>query len=172
MRRRALGALAAALLAAALAALVLAGLAAAQDFEARALAIERQLMCPRCVNERLDQCELAICRDMRAEIRDQLAAGRDGDEILLFFSDRYGQRVLADLPREGFNLVLFGWVGGSIAFVALAGAAALWRLRRASRPPAPAAAAASEADERWLDEQLRADGEDRGGGGDGAGRRG
>ena len=161
MRRRpSPGLLAAALLAAALAALAIAGAAAAQDLEARALAVERQLMCPRCVNERLDQCELAICRDMRAEIREQLAAGRGGDEILLFFSDRYGQRVLADLPREGFNLALYGWTGGSIALVALAGAAALWRLRRASRPPAPAGAGASE--ERWLDEQLRAGDGERG----------
>ena len=104
---------------------------------------------------RLDQCELAICEDMRRQIRERLAAGASGDDILLFFSIRFGDRVLADLPRSGFNLVLFGWVGGSIVLVAVAGSVTLWRLRRSATPAlAGAGATLSEADERWLDEQL------------------
>jgi cytochrome c-type biogenesis protein CcmH len=144
------------------------GGAVAQDLEAQALQLERQLLCPQCTNVRLDHCELAICRDMRDEIRERLAAGQTGDDILLFFSNRFGDRVLADLPRSGFNLVLFGWVGGSVVLVAVAGAATLWRLRR-SATPAPALAggspdprALSEAEERWLDEQLRSADEERG----------
>ena len=84
----------------------------AQDIEAQALQVERQLLCPQCTNVRLDHCELAICEDMRVEIRERLAAGQTPDDILLFFSSRFGERVLADLPRSGFNLVLFGWVRG------------------------------------------------------------
>ena len=160
VRRAALPPLLAAALGGALIALALvAGGAgtAAQDLEAQALQIERQLLCPRCTNVRLDQCELSICADMRGQIRERLAAGATGDDILLFFSNRYGERVLADLPRSGFNLVLFGWVGGSIVLVALGGGAMLWRLRRTARP-APALAgggALTEADDDWLDEQLR-----------------
>jgi len=133
------------------------GRAAAQDLEAQALQVERQLLCPRCTNVRLDHCELAICEDMRVEIRERLAAGHTPDDILLFFSDRFGERVLAALPRSGFNLVLFGWVGGSIAFVLVAGAATLWRLRRTATPAVALAggAALDAAEERWLDEQLR-----------------
>ena len=133
--------------------------AGAQDAEAQALQLERQLMCPRCINVRLDHCELAICEDMRAEIRDQLADGRGGDDILLYFSDRYGDAVLAQLPREGFNLWLFAWVGASILLVAAVGGAGLWRLRRtAARAPGTALRAR---DERWLDDQLRGAGEER-----------
>ena len=137
--------------------------AAAQDLEAQALQVERQLLCPRCTNVRLDHCELAICEDMRAEIRERLAAGHTSDDILLFFSNRFGERVLADLPRSGFNLVLFGWVGGSIGFVLVAGAATLWRLRRTATPAAATAGGGTldAAEERWLDEQLRGS---RGGG--------
>ena len=128
-----------------------------QDFEAQALQIEQQLMCPRCINVRLDHCELTICEDMRAEIRDQLAAGRSGDDILLYFSDRFGDVVLAELPREGFNLWLFGWVGGSTLLVAAIGATALWRMRRATTlAPAGAGGALDASEERWLDDQLRA----------------
>ena len=80
-------------------------------------------------------------------------------DILLYFQDRFGDAVLADLPREGFNLWLFGWVGGSVLFVAALGAAALWRMRRgATLAPADALEAG---DERWLDEQLRDAGEGR-----------
>lgn len=130
------------------------GSASAPDPEARALQLERQLLCPKCTNLRLDQCELQVCHDMRREIRDQLAAGANNDDVLLFFSTRFGDRVLADLPRSGFNLVLFAWVAGSILFVGLGGGMTLWRLRRSARPAA--AGSAPVVDERWLDEQLDA----------------
>lgn len=131
------------------------GPARAQDFEAQALQIEQQLMCPRCINVRLDHCELTICEDMRAEIRDQLAAGRSGDDILLYFSDRFGDVVLAELPREGFNLWLFGWVGGSTLLVAAIGAVALWRMRRGAPLAATDGGSLDASEERWLDDQLR-----------------
>ncbi|MYH40666.1 MAG: hypothetical protein F4150_02595 [Chloroflexi bacterium] len=102
------------------------------------LAIERQLLCPQCVNERLDQCARAICEDMRATIREQLAAGTPPDQIVFFFRARYGDRVLAQLPREGFNLLLFGWVAGSLALVAAGGGFALLRMRRSARRSARA----------------------------------
>ena len=128
--------------------------AEAQELEAQALQIERRLLCPQCTSKRLDVCDLPICDDMRALIRERLAAGEGPDEIVGFFSDRYGQRVLADLPKSGFNLVLFCWVGASIALVALIGSVVLLRLRRSavarSGPPL------GEAEERWLDDQLRA----------------
>ncbi len=109
------------------------------QLEAQALQIERQLLCPQCTNRRLDVCELAICRDMKQVIRDRLEAGDDPDAIIFSFAARYGDRVLAELPREGFNLLLFGWVGGSILGVGVFGAFFLWRLRQGAstrrRPP-------------------------------------
>jgi cytochrome c-type biogenesis protein CcmH len=127
------------------------GDAGAQDPEAQALQIEKQLLCPQCTNKRLDVCELPICDDMRTLIRERLAAGDAPGDIILFFSNRYGDRVLADLPKSGFNLVLFGWVGGSIVFVALVGALSLQRMRRSAQP---AVAGLERGDDQWLDEQL------------------
>jgi len=111
------------------------------ELEAQALQIERQLLCPLCTNKRLDVCELAICQDMKQVIRDRLAAGDEPDDIIFAFSARYGDRVLAELPREGFNLLLFGWVGGSILAVGALGALFLWRLRRGASPRARGGAA-------------------------------
>ena len=100
-------------------------------------------------------CELQICQDMRALIRERLAAGDSPDEIVRFFSNRYGERVLAELPKSGFNVLLFAWVGGSMLVVALVGGWMLLRLRR-SAAPAPVTPLDPE-DERWLDRQLSAE---------------
>lgn len=120
--------------------------------EAQAQAIERQLLCPICTNERLDVCATAICADMKRIIRERLTAGATPDDIILFFEQRYGERVRADLPREGFNLILFGWVGGSLLLVAAAGT---WFLFSARRRNAPTPASTSGGvDDAWLDAQI------------------
>lgn len=132
--------------------------AQAQDLDAQALAVERELLCPQCTNERLDVCELAICRDMKRVIRERLEAGDSPDVIIRFFTDRYGERVLANLPRSGFNLVLFGWVGGSVALMALAAVMVLRWMRRSASPAS--SAVLDDAGERWLDDQLAAERDD------------
>jgi cytochrome c-type biogenesis protein CcmH len=121
--------------------------------EEQALSIERQLMCPQCPNERLDTCERAVCRDMKRIIREELAAGRTPDDIILFFESRYGPRVRADLPAEGFNLILYGWI--AVSLIAVAGGGA-WYLRSLRRHR-PAAVGAPPTDDTWLDAQLTAE---------------
>lgn len=120
----------------------------------RALHIERQLLCPQCTNLRLDVCETQICIDMRAVIRERIDQGQSDGQIIDYFTGRYGDRVLADVPREGFNLWLFAWVGGSLLLVAALGGYVLLRLRRTATP-APVRSDLS--DDRWLDEQLAHD---------------
>lgn len=147
-----------ALLAALGAALTIAALAAAPPparaqappaTEEQALAIERQLLCPQCTNKRLDVCELAICVDMKRIIRERLAAGSTPDDVILYFENRYGERIRADLPKEGFNLLLFAWVGAAIVGVAGAGAYYLVSLRRRA-----AARAEPPPDDPWLDDVV------------------
>ena len=131
--------------------------------DAQQLAVEQQLLCPLCVNERLDVCTLAICADMKQQIHEQLAAGRNPDDIILFFSTRYGPKVRAELPRQGFNLVLFGWVGAAVVLAALGAAYALYTMRRdtlrrrlvvAAPVALSAAPATSSGDDRWVDDLL------------------
>lgn len=125
----------------------------------RLLSIERRLLCPQCTNLRLDVCETQLCFDMRAQIRERVAAGESDQQIVGYFTGRYGQRVLADVPARGFNLVLFGWVGGSMLFVAVVGTLVLVRLRRSAS--VASSAPISAADERWLDEQAAGSDESR-----------
>jgi cytochrome c-type biogenesis protein CcmH/NrfF len=137
------------------------------NIDEQALSIEKQLLCPQCTNERLDVCNITICIDMRREIREQLIDGRNSDEIIFFFQNRYGQRIRADIPKEGFNLVLFGWVGASLLLMSVGGGFFLFRLRAAGRAyrvtfaateqPAPQAD-----DDTWLDAELAANPNERG----------
>ena len=127
--------------------------------EEQAAAVERQLLCPICTNERLDVCSIAICDDMKRIIRERLAAGSTPDDIILYFETRYGERVRADLRAEGFNLWLYGWIGASMLAVAGLGAWFLLSLRHRGRPAIVTSAPVEHdpVDDRWLDEQLAED---------------
>ena len=121
--------------------------------DAQVLAVEQQLLCPICTNERLDVCSNAICNDMKRVIRERLQAGSTPDDIILYFETRFGPKVRARLPREGFNLVLFGWVGGALLLTALLGGYALYGMRRdtARRAARANAAPTSPAGDGWVD---------------------
>jgi cytochrome c-type biogenesis protein CcmH len=129
--------------------------------EEQAIAIERQLLCPICTNERLDVCALAICQDMKRIIRERLAAGSTPDDILLYFETRYGKKVRAHLEPSGFNLWLYGWIVVSVVGVGGAGA---WFLLRTYQRSKVATAAAGPAtvqpsatvDDEWLDAEIAA----------------
>lgn len=152
IRYRHVAILAAALLLGAITLGVAEPLRAQTETDIRALEIERQLLCPQCTNLRLDVCETQICIDMRAVIRERIEQGQSDHEIIEYFTGRFGDRVLADVPREGFNIWLFAWVGGSIALVAGLGTYVLIRLRRTATPVP--AVSDSDGDERWLDAEL------------------
>ncbi len=122
---------------------------APRTLEARTLEVEQRLLCPQCTNKRLDVCDLAICQDMRREIRTRLEQGQSESEIIAFFSGRFGERVLATVPKSGFNLWLWGWVVGSVALVGALGAR--WLL---ARTRVAVGAPLADDDDRWLDAQL------------------
>ncbi|NDJ55092.1 MAG: cytochrome c-type biogenesis protein CcmH [Chloroflexi bacterium] len=78
-------------------------------------AVAEQLYCPVCDNVPLDVCPTQACIDWREEIRVQLADGQGEDEIITWFADRYGQRVLATPEAQGIDLALY--VGPPLAML-------------------------------------------------------
>jgi len=88
------------------------------------LTIAKKLYCPVCPNTPLDVCETQACQDWRSQIRDQLSAGWTEEQIINYFVDQYGERVLAEPQRSGFTsfvwllpviAVLFGlWIAYEI----------------------------------------------------------
>lgn len=77
--------------------------------------VARDLYCPVCENTPLDVCPTQACQDWRAEIRAQLGQGKTEEEIQQYFVERYGARVLAEPPSEGFNLIV--WILPVLAVV-------------------------------------------------------
>jgi len=82
--------------------------------ESQAQGIDRMIMCPVCPAETIDQAQVEISFQMRAVVREMLADGKERDEILDFFVERYGKDILAAPPKTGANLV--AWLAPVVGF--------------------------------------------------------
>lgn len=117
--------------------------------EKRMVAISEELRCLVCQNESLSGSQADLAKDLRREIREQIAKGRSDQEILDFMVGRYGDFVRYRPPLKGTTFLL--WFGpflllviGIVALVAI--------LRRRGQRVAPAAALSAE--ERKQAEEL------------------
>jgi cytochrome c-type biogenesis protein CcmH len=70
-------------------------------------AIAKELYCPVCENIPLDVCPTQACAQWRALIKEKMIAGWSKDEIKQYFVDQYGDRVLAQPPARGLNLLVY-----------------------------------------------------------------
>ncbi len=117
--------------------------------EARAREISRQVRCPVCQGESIDDSHAQISRDLRLIIRERLVAGDSDAEVLEFLVARYGEFVLFDPPKSGMNLIL--WAAGPLMLVAGAGIALAAQRRRGET----AAETLDAAEQARLDEILK-----------------
>lgn len=94
--------------------------------EARAQALEREIRCVQCENEPIAQSTADIAADMRALVRERVAAGDSDADIRTFFRQRYGDFVLFRPPVDGRTYALW-----AAPFVLVgAGLAGVFALRR------------------------------------------
>ena len=98
--------------------------------EARARALHAELRCMVCQGQSIGDSDAALARDMRAIVRERIAAGESDDAVRGFLTDRYGDYVLLDPPVKPETYAL--WFGPAAVFVAGA-AIAFALLRRAHR---------------------------------------
>ena len=115
------------------------GRSAELSLEERAQTLDKELMCPVCPSETVDQSQVELAKQMRAIVRERLADGESEQEIKDFFVDRYGDSVLAAPPTRGFNIVV--WVvAGLVLPIAAASLVVALRVmrRRGETLPAPA----------------------------------
>jgi cytochrome c-type biogenesis protein CcmH len=126
-------------------------------------AVASQLYCPVCENIPLDACGTAACEQWRGIIREKLAEGWTEDQIKDYFVAQYGDRVLAEPPRQGFN-----WLVYLVPALALIGGVVLlglgfqkWRQAAVERKPADPSRKAKESSEpsddyiRKVEEELK-----------------
>ena len=131
------------LLAIAAAALVLAAPAAASERHPSLAEVESEVICPVCNPETLDQSNSAIAERMKEFIRQRIAAGDTKSEIEAKLVANFGESILAEPPKKGFNLLawVLPFVGVGLGAVVLAGLAWRWSRSRTrddpGDPPAP-----------------------------------
>lgn len=70
-------------------------------------AIAKDLYCPVCENVPLDVCPTQACAQWRALIREKIIDGWSEQQIKQYFVDQYGDRVLAQPPARGLNLLVY-----------------------------------------------------------------
>jgi cytochrome c-type biogenesis protein CcmH len=100
------------------------------------LRVAKQLYCPVCPNTPLDVCETQACQDWRELIRQRLQVGDTDQQIINYFVNQYGPRVLTVPPTQGFSLL--GWIVPILGItVGVVGLTLLYRewLRRSKLAP-------------------------------------
>ena len=115
--------------------------------EARAREISRDIRCPVCQGESIDDSSAPISRDLRIIIRERLVAGDSDREVVDYIVARYGEFVLFNPRPEGSNLIL--WLAGPALFLAVIVVAVAAQRRRVAPETR-----LSEADEARLREIL------------------
>ncbi len=73
----------------------------------REYSLYSQLMCPVCEGQTIAESKATIAEDMKEMISNKIAEGQTDLEILNYFEDRYGTEILANPPKEGFNLIVW-----------------------------------------------------------------
>ena len=105
--------------------------------------LAKQLNCPTCAGRNLADCPTDSCTQWKNEIKAQLEAGKNSQEILAYFQGRFGETVLQEPPKSGVTapLWLLPVVGGMALLVGVA-----YVMRRATHSPSASPASAANAE--------------------------
>ena len=117
----------------------------AAALESRVKEVAGLLRCPVCQGLSVADSPSTRAQNMRAQVKDLLAAGYDQEQILAYFERSYGEFVRLKPPLRGVNWLV--WLA-PLAGLLLGAMVIAWALRaprRGAANPAPAAAQASGA---------------------------
>ncbi len=123
---------------------------------ARINEIAKDLNCPTCAGINLADCRTLTCEQWREKISELVDDGYSDDQVLEYFSARYGTQVLQEPPRRGFSLAL--WILPVLALLA-GGVWLFYTMRSWSQPEemvpeaaAPLANGAGQPDDDYLNQ--------------------
>jgi len=119
--------------------------------ELRARTISRDLRCVVCQNQSIDDSNAPLAHDLRALVRERLAAGDTDEQAVEFIVARYGNFVLLKPPLQLDTLAL--WTGPAV-FLSIAAMGFVLYVRRRSVETATPAASLTSAEQGRIDELL------------------
>jgi len=123
--------------------------------EARAQHLMREFRCLVCQNQAISESHADLASDMRAIVRERIAAGDDNEAVRQYFIDRYGDWVLLDPPLNRKTILL--WAGGGV--ILLVGIGLIFiRMRRSTRAGAQGQTALSDVEKAELERLMREQG--------------
>lgn len=126
----------------AMAGVVLAAMIIGEDTaQDRVLALGTRIKCPVCQGESIAESPSETSTAMLAVVAEKVAGGESDDQIVRYFTDRYGSGILLDPPFRGRTLAL--WLT-PLAALAAGVALILGLRRRRVAAPAPVASAEEE----------------------------
>ena len=115
----------------------------------REVELAKQLRCLVCQNETIADSRASLAQDLREKLREQIAAGKNDEQIIAFMTDRYGDFVLYRPPLKATTVLLWAGPFLLLAIGILIGWRAVRARSRAARPE-PLSAADRERAERLL----------------------
>lgn len=103
--------------------------------DARVRALSAELRCLVCQNQTVADSDSLVARDMREQVRTQLAAGKSEAQVKTYMTDRFGDFVLYNPPFKATTVVLWA---GPFAALLLASFLLIGRLRKSAVAHTPA----------------------------------
>jgi cytochrome c-type biogenesis protein CcmH len=94
--------------------------------QARYVTLTHELRCMQCQNEAIADSPVDLAADLRAQVREQLLAGKSDDEIRSWMAARYGDFILFR-PRYTWRNA---WLWGAPGALLLLGGWFSWRIVR------------------------------------------
>lgn len=114
--------------------------------EPEAHAIGQQLRCPVCQGMPISESPSEMAQAMMKRVRELLAEGKSREEILGYFTQRYGEWVLLNPKKGGINMLLWGLPPVAL----LAGLFVLRRYARRTSKAAKVSAIVTASDDPYL----------------------
>ena len=101
------------------------------QLDARVKSVSSRLRCPVCQGESIQDSPAELAGQMKQLVREQLASGQSEQQVMDYFTAKYGQWILLEPKAEGINLLVFGL---PIVFLLLGGVGIVMALKKWTRP--------------------------------------
>ena len=69
--------------------------------------VASELRCPVCQGLSIQASPSELSQQMRALVKEQLAAGKSPEEVKAYFVSKYGEWILLSPPAHGFNITVY-----------------------------------------------------------------
>ena len=134
-----------------------------RSLDQRTYDVASQLQCPVCNGESVADASSQVAQEMRAVVRQKLAAGESEQEVLDYFRQHYTDAILETPPKRGFTTLIWvaPWAMFLAALILFYSVGREWR-RASAKPvgvpaPVPAGATLTEAQRAYYRRLLQAD---------------